>query len=483
MTTLQTTGQTTAQTTAQTTHRSAEAIGRTELGPRPLPPLGRQRAGRAPTKVDTVLDNGLRVIAVRRPGVPLVELRLRVPLAGTHRTHPARAELLSTTVLAGTVRRSRAEVDMDLARVGGDLGASVDPERLAISGNALAGGLDVLLDVTADALTAAVHRTAEVRLEKERLTAHLTLALSQPRTIARLALQRRRYGDHPVTRELPEIADVVEVTPAAVRSLHRRAVVPRGSVLVLVGDLSPARAVDAVAAALDGWHADRAAVELPPLPALRGGDVQLVHRPGAVQSQLRLSAEALPRTDPRYPALQIANLVYGGYFSARLPENIREDKGYTYGAHSYIEFNPHGATLVVDTDTATDVTAAALHEIRYELGRLVVVPPDEDELESARRYAIGSLSISMASQSGLASTLLALASVGLDLDWLRAHPARLAAVTRDEVAAVAAEFFAPTAFTGVVVGDADKLAGPLAALGGVDVSGVPGISGVSGVPV
>ena len=454
----------------EATHRSAAEIGRTQLGPRPLPPLGPQRTSRAPTQLDTVLDNGLRVVAVRRAGVPLVELRLRVPLAGTHRTHAARAELLATTLLAGSVRRSRSDVDIDLARVGGDLGASVDPERLAISGAALSDGLDVLLDVLADAVTAAVHRTAEVRTEKDRLVAHLTMARSQPRTIARLALQRRRYGDHPVTRELPESADVADVSPAAIRSLHRRALVPRGSLLVLVGDLDPDRAVDAVAAALAGWRSDRTAAALPPLPLLRGGDVQLVHRAGAVQSQLRLSAQAIPRTDPRYPALQLANLAFGGYFSARLPENIREDKGYTYGAHSYLEFNPHGATVVVDTDTATAVTAAALHEIRYELGRLVISPPEDDELESARRYAVGSLSISMASQSGLASNLAAVAAVGLDLEWLHAHPARLAAVTRAEVAAVAAEFFAPTAFTGVVVGDAGVLAGPLGALGGADVS-------------
>ena len=456
-------------TTTQRQYRSAEDIGRTELGPRPLPPLGRQRAGRAPTHVDTVLDNGLRVIAVRRTGVPLVELRLRVPLAGAHRTHAARAEVLSTTLLAGTARRDRTDVDVDLARVGGDLGASVDPERLSVSGCVLSSELDVLLDVVADALTGATHRPDEVRMEKERLTAHLAMARSQPRTIARIALQRRRYGDHPVTRELPEVQDVAEVTPAAVRSLQRRAAVPKGSLLVLVGDLSPARAVAAVATALQDWRSDRAAVELSPLPKLRGGDVQLVHRPGAVQSQLRLSAQALPRTDPRYPALQLANLAFGGYFSARLPENIREDKGYTYGAHSYIEFDPHSATVVVDTDTATDVTAAALHETRYELGRLVVVPPDEAEVESARRYAIGSLSIAMASQSGLASSLLAVAAMGLDLEWLRGHPARLAAVTRDEVAEVAAEFFAPSAFTGVVVGDAQELARPLAALGGVDL--------------
>ena len=106
--------------------RTAEQIGRTELGSRPLPPLAKQRAGRAPTQVDTVLDNGLRVVAVRRTGVPMVELRMRVPFAGTHRTHPARSEVLATTLLAGTVRRSRAEVEKRVLYVAGESAATFD---------------------------------------------------------------------------------------------------------------------------------------------------------------------------------------------------------------------------------------------------------------------------------------------------------------------------------------------------------------------
>jgi predicted Zn-dependent peptidase len=206
-----------------------------------------------------------------------------------------------------------------------------------------------------------------------------------------------------------------------------------------------------------------------PLPEVTGGDLLLVHRPGAVQSQLRLSARAIPRTDPRYPALQLTNLIFGGYFSSRLVENIREDKGYTYHARSYLEFTPAAASLLVDADTASGVTAAALWETRYELGRLGLVPPTADELESVRQYAIGSLLISTSSQSGLASQLITLAGLGLDADWLRGHPARLAAVTAEQVAETALTFFAPTAFTGIVVGDADRLAAQLAAIGGVEL--------------
>ena len=114
-----------------------------------------------------------------------------------------------------------------------------------------------------------------------------------------------------------------------------------GSVLVLVGDVDPGTAVAKI-----GGRAGRLAVGARARSSCRtcrtclGSDLLFVPRPGAVQSQLRLSAQAITRTDPRYAALQLANLVFGGFFSSRLVENIREDKGYTYHARSSLEFTP-----------------------------------------------------------------------------------------------------------------------------------------------
>jgi predicted Zn-dependent peptidase len=169
----------------------------------------------------------------------------------------------------------------------------------------------------------------------------------------------------------------------------------------------------------------------------------------------------------------MANLAFGGYFSSRLVENIREDKGYTYSAHSGFEFTGDSATVNVEADTANDATAAAVLETRYELGRLGLVPPTSDEVESVRQYAIGSLVTSTSSQSGLAGQLSALAANGLGVEWLAEHPNRLARVTAEDVAQVALDFFAPKRFTGVVVGDAETLAPKLTALGDVIV-GEPG---------
>lgn len=459
--------------TTETTRRTAVEIGTTPAGPRPLPPLREQRDVAAPDEVDTVLDSGLRVVAVRRADVPMVELRLRVPFAAPSAAeaagHAARAEVLVSTLTAGTARRSRVGIDDDLAGVGGELGFSVDPERLSASGHALADGLPMLLDVLADVLLEATHPDGELERERERLAERIAVASAQPSVIARDALQRRRYGDHPAVHEMPAAEDVLAVGADEVRSVQRTALRPRGAVLVLVGDLDPRTAVAAVGAALGGWKAGEPAAVLPSLPTLRGEDLLLVDRPGAVQSQLRLSAPALRRTDPRYASLQLANLCLGGYFSSRLVENLREDKGYTYHASSSLEFDPHSAALLVETDVASEVTAPALLETRYELGRLALVPPSAEEVESARRYLVGTLMISMSTQAGLASTIVALAASGLSSRWLREHPARLEAVSVADVAETAATFFAPAAFCGVVVADAATSASALRALGGVEL--------------
>src|SRR5262249_10458728 len=158
------------------------------------------------------------------------ELRMRIPFAGTDPMHAAVSEVLAATLLTGTAKRDRIAIDTDLALVGGELDCSVDPERLSVAGSALASGLATLLDVVADSFTGATYAADEVRREQERLVERIAMARSQPSVIARQALQKHRYGDHPATREMPEAEDVAQVTPEAVRALHQASMLPRGAV-------------------------------------------------------------------------------------------------------------------------------------------------------------------------------------------------------------------------------------------------------------
>jgi len=438
---------------------------------RTVPPLAAPRRPKLPTVAERTLDSSLRVLAVRRRNAPLVELRLRVPFAGRSGrgvpAHAARATLLGETLLAGTATRSQVQIAADLQEVGGGLSVSVDPDRLLVSGTALAPGLPRLLEILGDVLTGASYPKSEVAGERDRLVERLRMARSQPSVRAREALLARMYDDHPYAVELADADETATVKAGVLRRLHAERVLPAGSVLVLVGPMVPARAVDAVEAALAAWSGTGKASAAPRLPALEPGPTLLVDRPGAVQSTIRVGGAAVGRADEGYAALQLANLVFGGYFSSRLVTNIREDKGYTYSPHSVIDHGAAGSALVVDADVATEVTAPALLEIGYELGRIAALPVDADELEAARQYAIGTLALSTASQAGLTSMLTALAASGLTVEWLRDHPARLAGVTVEQVREQAARFLAPAKLVTVVLGDAAQVAEPMAMLGPV----------------
>ncbi|MDT5034839.1 MAG: hypothetical protein QOE03_24 [Micromonosporaceae bacterium] len=437
---------------------------------RPLPPLGPNRPLKLPKTVERTLSNGLTVIAIRRSAVPLVEVRLRLPFA---RANTARAAVLTQTLLSGTDQLSAVEIAAELQKVGGGLSAGADPDRLMVSGNSLVAGLDRLLQIMASVLTDAVYPGSEVTTERDRLANRIQAALSQPSHLAREALLKRIYGRHPYAVQTPTPKQVRAVTPGVLRTLHAARVHPAGAALVIVGDIAPERAIDAAERALSAWDGNGKDVELPPIPPLHPGPLTLVDRPDAVQSSLRLALPAVTRTHPDHAALQLANLVFGGYFSSRWVENIREDKGYTYGPHSMIEHAAAGSTLVVAAEVATEVTAPAMLETLYELGRLASLPPREDELEQARQYALGTLQLGMSTQSGLASLASTYAGFGLRLDYLAEHAVRLAKATRDDVAVAAARYLAPARAAGVVLGDAEKIEAPLAALTPVRKEGDP----------
>jgi zinc protease len=439
-----------------------------------IPPLGEPRPQSAPPVTETVLPTGLRVVVVPRPGVPLIELRLRVPFAAssarTAATHTARTAVLSGAVLLGTAAHDQTEIAQLLQGHGAELSVSADPDRLLFSTTLLPGGLEPVLGVLAELLTSAAYPNDRVEGERARVAERITIARAQPGVIARIALAARRYGSHPYALQLPTPELVSQVRGSALRTLHRDRVLPAGSTLVLVGDLDPRAATDAAGAALAGWSREGQAVTAPSVPAILPGPLQIVDRPGAVQSNLRLAGPAPSRTDPDLAAVRLANMVYGGYFSSRLVENIRERRGYTYSPRSSVDHLAAASSFLVEADVATEVTAPALLETWYELGRIALTPVTEAELDGARRYVLGSMALSTATHAGLASTLSALVGAGLSTDWLAEHQQALATVTVDEVEEAARRYLSPSALTAVVVGDAGRVAEPLRTLGPVEIA-------------
>ena len=441
-------------------------------GPRTLPALESNRELTIPPGSERTVDNGLTVIAIERRSVPLVELRLRVPFERTALDPPfvARAALMSQTLFSGTATMSTVDIAAALQTVGGALSAGVDADRLLVTGNGLASGLSDILGILSDVLTGATFPEGEVETERARLIDRVQVAQSQPQHLARVALQKRMYGEHPYAVQTPSIEDIKPLGTPDMAAMHAARVHPAGATLVIVGDIDADAVLDLAADKLGGWNGEGSTESLPPAPPLAAGPIMLANRPGSVQTSMRLALPAVSRTHPDHAALQLANLVFGGYFSSRWVENIREDKGYTYSPHSVVEHSAAGSAIILGAEVATEVTAAALLETWYELGRLATTAPGEDELEQARQYALGSLLLGMSTQAGLAGLASTYAGFGLRLDFLAQHAARLGSASRDEVARVAAEYLAPAKAATVLLGDAGVVAGSLATLDTVELT-------------
>lgn len=435
-----------------------------------IPQLAAPATGVHPRVHRRTLANGLQVIAIRRPSVPMIEARLRIaaPMAGPEAL--ARTTLLAETMLKGTAERDGIALEQAIGLMGGQLNVGADRDKLMVGGSALAPRLGDYLALLNEVLTSATYPKTDVEDERERVGEHLVIAGSSAGTAAAKAISAKMFGTHPYAHAVPEPQDVLAVTPAQVRAMHRSKVRPDGAVLVLVGDLQPSKALDLAEQAFATWEGSAKTPRVPAVSFEPSPQITVVDRPGSVQSAVRFGLPAITRDDPAYPVQQVANMLFGGYFSSRLVRNLREDKGYTYTPRSGVDLGREAAVLTISADVSTEVTAAAVNEIRYELGRISNTRVTDDELTDAREFLTGSSLIAMSTQAGLASTVANLEIAGYSLEWLTKNLKAISGVTADAIRELAARSITPAAGRIIVVGDADRIVPELSTLGVVEVA-------------
>lgn len=435
------------------------------------PKSGRLRVPRPPAVAEDEWDAGLRAIAVRRPGVPLVEIRLFVPATAEHLLRAAGPTVLAESMLAGTATHDREQLAKAVESLGGHVAVGFSGDGLSVRASALATNFRPLVALLADVLSGASYPADEVQADRDRLANEVMIALSQPEVVAHDELYRSLFGSHPYGAATPRPATIRRVGPGQLRTLHPELVTATHAALVIVGDVRPNSALGAAKDLLSPWSAGRspAPAALPGVPELRPGGIRVVAREGSVQSNIRIGGRAVSRSDPDWPAASLANMVFGGMFASRLVTNLRERNGYTYSPRSLVDHRRVASSLAIQADVGADVTARALVETRFELGRMAVAGVTDEELESARRYGVGSFTILTATQSGQADTLAALVAGGLGPGYLASHPRALAGASKAEVDAAARRLFAPAGLVTVVVGDADQIVASLSAIDEVTV--------------
>jgi zinc protease len=219
-----------------------------------------------------------------------------------------------------------------------------------------------------------------------------------------------------------------------------------------------------------GWHG--AATDQPalgPVPAPEPAAIYLVDRPGSVQTNLLAGDYSLERTNPDYPALTVMNRVVGDGASSRLFLNLREEKGYTYGAYSYFNADIYPGIWRAQTEVRNAVTDGSMHELMYEMTRIQTDPVPAQELDEARRAIIASFALSLENPQEVLNAWLTVQYFGLPKDYWDNYTDSIGKVSADQVQAAAKKYVDLAHLQIVAVGDAKQVKSALDKYGKVQV--------------
>ena len=443
------------------------AVDRTRL---PLP--GADRTFTLPAFERADLGGGTAVWAAEHRRAPLVALHLLLP-AGSAADPPEAHGLAALTAelfTEGTEELSAVELESALKRIGGGLTTAVRSDAtviaLTVLSQHMAAGLRLLFEVAMHPRLDAgdVDRERELRINRIRQQ------LQSPGLMADRAFLEALYGKHPYGH--PAIgteAALRSVEPADVAAFHRRAWAAAPWTLVAAGDADPGALI---AEAQRAWAAvatsedRRPAPAAPPDPPSVRERMVFVARDGAVQSEIRLGHAGPPRSSPDYDALLVLNMVLGGQFVSRVNQNLREAKGYTYGASTWFDWRLGRGPFRLQTSVQTASTVDALREAVREVADIRRArPPSGQELEVARAALTRGFPRTLETASQLARTGLQIALHGLPADDYANFPHRVAAVGAEDVRRAAARHLDADRLVAVVVGSRPDVFDGLADLG------------------
>jgi len=330
-------------------------------------------------------------------------------------------------------------------------------DAVSISVDMLTENRDATIDLLRLALIAPRFDTEAVERVRAQALSSLRADETDPRTLASRAFYGAAFPGHPYARPVDgTLESVAALTEADLREAHGRVLTRDRLMVSVVGDITAEELGPVLDRLFDALPATGPA--LPPVaePVLSGGTT--IIDLDIPQSVVMFGHAGLMRDDPDFiPAFVLDHILGGGGFGSRLTEELREKRGLTYGIYTYLAPGDFGALYMGSFSTANARAGEALGLVRAEWARMAEEGVTEAELEDAKRYLTGAYPLRFDGNARIAGQLLGLQTAGLDRDYVNIRNDLVEAVTREDIARVAARLLDPTALTTVIVGRPEGL--------------------------
>ncbi|MGB7208010.1 MAG: pitrilysin family protein [Pyrinomonadaceae bacterium] len=413
-----------------------------------------------PQAFQTTLPNGLRVVIFEDKRLPLVSYRLAFMSGDVHDPTDAvgLTSAMASMLTEGTENYSSLALAEKIERLGASISTSSSDDFTVIAASALALYNSEILHLMSEIVFRPTFPDDELDLYKRNTIENLKFQRSQPNFLANEQTARLLYGAHPYSRVSPAASDIEKLSSDALSRFHNHRFIPNNAVLIAVGDVERDELLKEIEEHFGDWEQGTAPTSTFPIPPTReNASLTIVDRQGSAQSNIVLANLALNRNDPDYFAVIVMNQVLGAGASSRVFMNLREEKGYTYGAYTRVDMKKLAGDFEATAEVRTAVTGDSLKEFFYELNRIRDEKVSDNELADAKNFLTGVFPIRAETQEGLTNLIVSQELYNLPKDYLQTYRDDVNAVTIDEVQRVANKYIAPDKMAIIIVGDAEEI--------------------------
>jgi predicted Zn-dependent peptidase len=435
-----------------------------------LPDPGPSRSFALPAIEKSRLANGLRVWTVRHTQIPVVSFILLIDCGAS--ADPAGqdglAALTADMLDEGSGDRSAIQMHQALALIGAQFDTDIGSDATAVSVTSLSRVAPRALGIVADIVARPALREFDFARVRQLRLHRLKQLKDSPAAVADRVFLKLLYGADPYGHSpIGSESTLSALSIDDVRAFHQREIGPASATLIAVGDCEHAANVRLAEDVFTGWTAPERSPTIPSAPAADTlVRLAVVPRPGAPQSELRIGHVAVERSSPDYHALSLANAILGGQFVSRVNLNLREDKGFTYGARTAFEFRRRRGPFVLQASVQSAATARAIEESLAEVaGIRGPRPVTQEELSFGIAALTRGYARNFETADQIGRAVMQLALYDLPDDYYAQYVSRIEAVTRDDVSRVMAAHVDPARLTTVIVGDPSIFTDELPRLG------------------
>ena len=425
-----------------------------------------------------VLKNGMEVLVVEHHEQPMVSLYFVFKTGSA--LDPKGKESLSSFTIDQINKGTKTKTALQLAEwiesVGGSVGAFSQAEFSAITVSILSEYIDVAYEYLQDVVMNPTFPEEELEIIRERTKTGLELELSQPSAMAQRHFDEVVYGAHPYGKKAT-VESVTSITRDEMVAFYQKNCVANNVLVGVVGDVKTGDVTKAIEKYFGGMQPGTLdQVVYPEPPKLDKTKILLYHRPGAVQTEVYIGHLGMKANNPDWPAVRVGNRILGGGSDARLFMNIREDKGWTYGAYSAFSRERDYGYFQAHAAVRTEVTDSAVTEFMKEIKRIKTEPVSEADLTNAKNYLVGNFPIQIETPDQIAGQIVEYKMLGLGKKDLETYRDKTAAVTVADVTAAMDKYLQPENTYIVLVGDAMAVKDKVSAIADVelyDIAGAP----------